>query len=184
MTITEQQLQKVMPDLHGEVCAEYFPHLVKAMEDYQIDTPLRIAAFLAQIAHESGELRYLHEVWGPTDAQRDYEPHTRLSAALGNIEEGDGFRYRGRGAIQITGRHNYQRFGAIIDEDLENNPDLAGTMPHAFTVAAAYWKYHGLNELAEKRQFELITKKINGGLTGLAEREKYYHRALAALGVQ
>jgi predicted chitinase len=181
MEINDQHLKEIMPDLHEAKRAEYLPHLIEAMNDHDINTELRIAAFLAQIAHESVELKFMAEMWGPTDQQKKYEPHTTVSKELGNTEKGDGFKFRGRGAIQITGRSNYKEFSKIIGIDLLNDPDLAEKPEHAFKIACAFWQMHGLNELADGGDFRSITHKINGGFTGLADRERYYDRALKAL---
>lgn len=179
--LTDVHLARIMPTLKEHERAEYYQDLALAMDEFEINSTARAAAFLAQIAHESSEFRFFHEVWGPTAQQEKYEPHTSLSKELGNIEKGDGFRFRGRGAIQITGRANYEKFGALIGEDLIADPDLAAQMPHAFRIAGAFWKHHGLNELADAGEFKEITKKINGGYTGQVNREKYYERALRAL---
>ena len=182
--ITEIHLKAIMPNLHDAKRIEYFPHILKAMLDHEINTPTRAAAFLAQIAHESAELKYMAEIWGPTDQQKKYEPHTDLSKSLGNTEKGDGFRFRGRGPIQITGRANYKRYGELLGVDLVSDPDLASKAEHAFALACAFWRSHGLNELADKDDFKQITHKINGGYTGLADREKYFERAKKALGLK
>ncbi|MBO0859948.1 MAG: glycoside hydrolase family 19 protein [Chloracidobacterium sp.] len=155
----------------------YLPFINKTMEIYEIDTPLRASAFLAQIAHESAELRFMEELWGPTEQQKKYEPPSDVATALGNTQPGDGFRYRGRGPIQITGRANYQIFGDKLGVDLVGNPDLVTTPQYAFSTAGLFWKSNGLNELADVQDFMTITRRINGGLNGLQERQKYYEIA-------
>lgn len=182
--ITDHQLRVIMPTLSQNKREQYLPHLNEAMDALQINTPLRAAAFLAQIAHESVDLRFMAEVWGPTEQQKKYEPHTHVSQSLGNVEEGDGYKYRGRGPIQITGRSNYEKFGALIGEDLVTDPDAAADPKHAFKIAAHFWDMHKLNEFADKKDILEITKKINGGTTGLANRETKYKIALKALGVE
>jgi predicted chitinase len=152
------------------------------MQIYEIDTPLRASAFLAQIAHESAELRFMEELWGPTAQQKKYEPPNSVAKALGNTQKGDGFRYRGRGPIQVTGRANYKKYGDLLGVDLIGNPDLAATPQYAFSTAGVFWKLNGLNELADVQDFTTITKRINGGLNGLAERERYYEIAKNTLG--
>jgi predicted chitinase len=154
------------------------------MQIYEIDTPLRASAFLAQIAHESGELKFMEEIWGPTAQQKKYEPPSDVASRLGNTQPGDGFRYRGRGPIQITGRANYQKYGDLLGVDLIGNPDLAATPQFAFSTAGLFWKLNGLNELADVQDFTTITKRINGGLNGLAERERYYDIAKNVLGAE
>jgi predicted chitinase len=148
-----------------------------------ISTPLRAAAFLAQIAHESAELRFMQELWGPTAQQKKYDPPSNVAKSLGNTQPGDGFRYRGRGPIQITGRANYKKYGDLLGVDLVGNPDLAAKPEYAFQTAGLFWRMRGLNELADAEDFTTITKRINGGLTGLAERQRYYEVAKKALGL-
>jgi predicted chitinase len=179
MNITDVNLQEIMPKLAEEKRDLYLPFLNKAMGIYEINTPLRAAAFLSQIAHESDELKYFEEVWGPTPAQKRYEGR----ADLGNTQPGDGYRFRGRGPIQLTGRANYTTFGDLLGVDFVSDPDLAAQPRYAFLTAALYWKRKGLNELADKMDFITITKRINGGVNGLKQREKYYDLAKMALGI-
>jgi predicted chitinase len=162
----------------------YLPIIDKVMEIYEIDTPLRASAFLAQVAHESGELKFMEEIWGPTPTQELYEPPSEKATRLGNTEPGDGKRYRGRGAIQLTGRANYKKYGEQLGFDLETNPDLVATPQFAFETAGLFWQMEGLNELADVPDFITITKRINGGLNGLAQRQKYYEIAKAELGAE
>src|SRR5262249_42733694 len=180
----DSDLQQIMPRLPQAKRQLYLPFINKVMEIYEIDTPLRAAAFLAQIAHESAELRFMEEIWGPTAQQKRYEPPSALATRLGNTEKGDGFRYRGRGPIQITGRSNYKKYGDLLGVDLVGNPDLAATPQFAFSTAALFWKMNGLNELADVQDFITITKRINGGLNGLADRQKYYEIAKNVLGAE
>jgi predicted chitinase len=175
-------LQEIMPQMPQAKRELYAPFLRKAMVTYKIDTPVRQAAFLAQIAYESAELRYVQEIWGPTSQQKSYDPPGDLAARLGNTQLGDGRRFRGRGPLQITGRDDYKKFGALLGLDLINNPDLAATLEVMFNVAALRWKELGLNELADRQDFVTITRRINGGLSGLAERRKYYEIAIQVLG--
>lgn len=181
--LTDSQLQQIMPTLPAQKRQMYLPFLNIIMPQYDITSPLRQAAFLAQIAHESGELKFWEEIWGPTAAQKRYEPPSDLATRLGNTQPGDGKRYKGRGPIQITGRFNYRKYGQLLSLDLEGNPDLAATTQVGFETACQFWKLNGLNELADIPNFTAITKKINGGLNGQADREKYYARAKQALGV-
>jgi predicted chitinase len=182
--LTDSDLQQIMPRLPQAKRQLYLPFMNKVMEIYEIDTPLRASAFLAQIAHESGELKFMEEIWGPTAQQKKYEPPSDVASRLGNTQTGDGFRYRGRGPIQITGRSNYKKYGDLLGVDLIGNPDLAATPQFAFSTAGLYWKLNGLNELADVQDFEAITKRINGGLNGLAERERYYEIAKNTLGAE
>ncbi len=180
--LADADLQQIMPKLPQAKRQLYLPFLNKVMEIYEIDTPLRASAFLAQLAHESGELRFMEEIWGPTAQQKRYEPPSDLARRLGNTQPGDGFRYRGRGPIQITGRANYKKYGDLLRVDLVGNPDLAATPQYAFSTAALFWKTNGLNELADVQDFITITRRINGGLNGLADRQKYYEVAKNVLG--
>ena len=181
MTLTEDQLRRIMPGANPARLALFLPNLQAAMDEFEINTPLRVAAFLAQLAHESGQLRFMEEIWGPTAAQRRYEPVTSLSRTLGNTVAGDGFRFKGRGPIQLTGRANYQKFGGLLGLDLVGNPSQAATPEVAFRIAALFWKNRGLNPLADAQNFREITRRINGGYRGLADREKYFDRAKAVL---
>src|SRR4030095_4349985 len=123
-------------------------------EEFGINTPLREAAFLAQIAHESGQLRFMEEIWGPTEAQRSYEPQSDLARRLGNTEVGDGKRFKGRGPIQITGRANYATFGDLLGLDIINDPVMAAALEVGFRIAGLYWQKNGLNELADQEMFK------------------------------
>jgi len=181
--LSDSQLQQIMPALPAAKRDAYLPYLDAILPMYGIESPPRLAAFLAQIAHESGQLKYWEEIWGPTAAQKRYEPPSDLAARLGNTKAGDGKRYRGRGPIQITGRANYRKYGGLLGYDLENNPDLAATVQVGLQVAGQYWQSNGLNELADVQDFLTITKRINGGTNGLADREKFYAVAKRVLGV-
>ena len=180
--LTEAQLRRIMPNLALAKCQALLPHLNQAMREYEVNTLLRTAAFVAQLAHESGEFRYMEELWGPTPAQRRYEPVCDLAARLGNTEAGDGRRFKGRGPIQITGRFNYTKYGGLLGLDLAATPELAATPAIAFATAGLFWKSNGLNPLADAQRFEAMTRRINGGVNGLADRQKYYARALQVLG--
>src|SRR5262245_47696692 len=175
--LTESLLRQVMPRIRPAVCTGYAPFLQQAMDEFSITSPPRMAAFLAQLAHESGQLRYMEEIWGPTPAQCRYEPVSRLAARLGNTEPGDGKRFKGRGPIQLTGRANYRRYGRALGVDLVGQPELAATPQVGFRVAGLFWKQNGLNELADAQRFKAITRRINGGFNGLADRINFYERA-------
>lgn len=150
-----------------------------AMAEFGIDTPKQQAAFLAQVGHESGGLHWTEELWGPTRAQSGYEGRVDL----GNDHLGDGYRFRGRGLIQVTGRANYRRMGQALGVDLEANPELLAAPAAAATSAACFWQAHALNEYADADQFEKITRRINGGLNGLDDRKRLWAYAKTALGV-
>lgn len=145
---------------------------------YAIDSPARQAAFLAQIGHESGGLIYVRELWGPTPTQEEYEGR----ADLGNTEPGDGFKYRGRGLIQITGRANYQTCGAALTLPLLDHPELLEAPGNAAQSAAWFWNSKNLNDLADIGDFNTITRRINGGLNGLQNRLALYALCKSTLG--
>lgn len=174
-------LMTIMP-LARERARMFLNPLNDAMREYQITTPLRVAAFLAQVAHESGQLQYTRELWGPTQAQLGYEGR----ADLGNQLPGDGRRYLGRGLIQITGRANYLAcsIGLYGDgEILLATPDRLENTVDACRSAAWFWYDRGLNALADVGDFRAITRRINGGYNGWQDRAAYYARAKAILGI-
>lgn len=131
------------------------------------DTPLRLAHFLAQVGHESGGFRHMEELGGSVYFAR-YDGR----ADLGNTEPGDGARYHGRGPIQLTGRANYRRFGAMLGFDLEAHPEIAAMPAIGVLIAAAYWSDRKLNALADADDVRAITRRINGGLNGFDDRCK------------
>lgn len=169
----EKQLRDIMPRLSAARASECLPHLDVAMAEADILTPARQAAFLAQLAHESGELRYFEEL----ASGELYEGRQDL----GNVHPGDGRRYKGRGPIQLTGRANYRAAGHALGVDLEAHPQRAADVDVGFRVAAWYWTSRGLNALADAGDFREITRRINGGYNGLAQREAYHRRALEIL---
>jgi predicted chitinase len=179
--INQNQLQRIMPHLPQAKAEQFLPHLNQALRDYGVDTVLRTAAFVAQLAHESAEFRFMEEIWGPTDAQRRYEPVSTLATRLGNTQAGDGKRFKGRGPIQITGRANYARYGQLLGRDLVAEPQLAAQPEVAFSIAGLFWASNGLNEKADEEDFVGITKRINGGTNGLEDRQRYYAQAKAVL---
>ncbi|MEE5060556.1 glycoside hydrolase family 19 protein [Pseudomonas alliivorans] len=180
MPITAQQLLKILPNA-GQKVGVFVPALNTAMGKYQIITRDRIAAFIAQVGHESGQLRYVRELGG-SEYLSKYDTG-KLAERLGNTPEadGDGQFYRGRGLIQVTGRANYAECGEALGLDLINHPELLEQPEHAAMSAAWYWGSRGLNSLADKGDFLAITKRINGGTNGLADRQALYDRALKVL---
>lgn len=159
--------------------AAYLPYIKAAMVEYGINTSKRKAAFLAQIGHESGGLHYSVEVWGPTDAQSRYEGREDL----GNTHAGDGFKFRGRGLMQITGRANYRTAGEALGVDFIACPERLGMPEDASRSAGWFWKRHGLNEQADIGDFRRITRRINGGFNGYAERCVLWEAAKKVLNV-
>jgi putative chitinase len=184
--LTGQQLQSIMPSIPTARREALLPFLRAAMAEFAIETPARVAAFVAQLAHESGQFVFMEEIWGPTQAQRRYEPVSTLAATLGNTESGDGKRFKGRGPIQITGRANYRRFGDLLGLDLVSDPARAAHPELAFRIAGLFWSKKGLSELADRATddaFREITRRINGGFNGLDDRRKFYAVARTVLGV-
>ncbi|MEE4652855.1 glycoside hydrolase family 19 protein [Pseudomonas alliivorans] len=180
MPITAQQLLQILPSA-GQKVGVFVPALNTAMGKYQIITRDRIAAFIAQVGHESGQLRYVRELGG-SEYLSKYDTG-KLAERLGNTPEadGDGQFYRGRGLIQVTGRANYAECGEALGLDLISHPELLEQPEHAAMSAAWYWGSRGLNSLADKGDFLAITKRINGGTNGLADRQALYGRALKVL---
>lgn len=171
-------------------------------DKYEINTPQRQACFLAQVMHESNSFKVLSEnlnysaqalmrTWPSRfpdiDTAEKFEHNPEKIAnkvyagRMGNIEEGDGFAYRGRGLIQLTGRENYANFGHNAGVDVLSNPDLLTTPEYASLSAGWYWNKRNLNELADKMDIEGITKKINGGTIGLEDRKARTQKVLAIL---
>lgn len=174
--ITEDMLHNI--SLHGK--HEIIGPLADAMNlifpDYQINTPLRVAHFIAQAAHETAGFSTLNEYGGPTY-------FARYDGRMGNNQPGDGNRYHGRGIFQLTGRDNYRKYGKTLDIDLEGHPELAAQPDISLKIALEYWTDHNLNESADADDIQTITKRINGGLNGLADREANLERAKDELGV-
>ena len=176
MPITEQQLLQILPNA-GRQAGVFVSALNTAMNRYGIVGTPRVAAFIAQVGHESGQLQWVREIWGPTAQQAGYEGR----ADLGNTVPGDGSKYRGRGLIQITGRANYAACGEALGLDLINNPQQLEQPQYAAMSAAWFWSTRGLNTLADQGEFMKITRRINGGLNGLADRQALYDKALKVL---
>ncbi|WP_050463290.1 glycoside hydrolase family 19 protein [Herbaspirillum autotrophicum] len=170
------QLQTIMPAAKRALL--FLDPLNAAMAEFSINTPARQAMFLAQVGHESGQLNFLKEL--ASGAAYDTG---KLAARLGNTPEadGDGQRYKGRGLIQITGTRNYLLCLMALDIDALSHPEILETPEFACRSAAWFWWNNGLNELADKGDFLTITKRINGGTNGLADREALLGRAKKVL---
>lgn len=193
MNLTLQQLITIMPNARAKA-GIFLPALTAAMAEFGINTPARQASFLAQLAHESGQLAYVRELWGPTPAQVRYErdftaawpPKARtdrnqLPFDLGNSQAGDGSRFRGRGLIQITGRSNYAACGKALGLDLLAKPEMIEQTVNACRSAGWFWQSRGLNALADAGDQVAVTRRINGGTNGLAERLAYFKVAQRVL---
>lgn len=182
MEITEQQLLHVMPNARKHA-GVFVPAINAAAKRWQFDRPKRMAAFLAQVGHESCQLQFTRELGGNAYlAKYDTGP---LAERLGNSPEadGDGQLYRGRGLIQVTGRYNYLKCSLALfqDERLLRTPELLEQPEWAAQSAGWYWWVKELNSLADQGQFTRITRKINGGLTGQKERLELWRRAREVL---
>jgi putative chitinase len=212
MQLTEAQLVRILPNARP-VAGVFVPTINAAIARYRIDSPVRLAAFVAQIGHESDQLTRLVEnlnysaqglanTWPgryAVDPQARVKTPNASAAALarrpeaiannayaermGNGPEasGDGWRYRGRGLIQITGRANYAAAGAALSLDLVAQPELLEQPEHAAMSAAQFWSINGLNQLADAGRFGDITRRINGGMNGQAERIALRDRAAEVL---
>ncbi|MDO8065271.1 MULTISPECIES: glycoside hydrolase family 19 protein [unclassified Janthinobacterium] len=144
-----------------------------AMLEFGITTPARQASFLPQVGHESGQLRYVREL----ASGQAYEGR----ADLGNTQRGDGVRFRGRGLLQVTGRANYAACGKALGLDLLAKPELLEQTVNACRSAGWFWQMKGLNALADAGDQERVTRRINGGVNGLAERLALYAAARKVL---
>jgi putative chitinase len=201
--LSKKQLAELIPK------NPYVDHWHHAMEqclpDYDINTPRRVAAFVAQCAHESGGFRFLTEnlnyraeslvkTWpryfnasnAGSYARNPQRIANRAYAnRMGNGDEasGDGWRFCGRGLIQLTGRSNYQAFADSIETDINDIPDYLATFEGAVQSACWFWETNNLNKWADLGDIVTLTKRINGGTLGLDDRMKHYTHALHVLGV-
>ena len=182
MEVTEKTLLLIFPNARQQA-GVFVPALNTAMQRWEIDSPRRITAFLAQIGHESGQLRYVKELGNDRYLSR-YDTGN-LALRLGNTPQadGDGQLYCGRGLIQITGRNNYLACSMALfgDERLLELPQLLEQPRWACESAAWFWHSRGLNQLADRAEFNRITRHINGGLNGLEDRLKLWARAREVL---
>ena len=170
--LSVKQLLAIMP-LAGRRAGLFLAPLNVAMAQFGIDTPPRQASFLAQVAHESGQLLWLREL----ASGAAYEGRSDL----GNVVAGDGVRFKGRGLLQITGRANYAACGVALGLDLLAAPQLLEQPVAACRSAGWFWQSRGLNRLADAGDQERITRRINGGINGLAERLALYQVARKVL---
>ena len=172
--ISLEQFRAMMPNAGARLNA-HWPYINPALDAAKINTPARIAAFLAQLAHESGEYRYMEEIAdGSAYEGRD---------DLGNVFPGDGVKFKGHGPVQITGRANHAACGQALGIDLIANPRLL-TLPQYGTASACwFWNTRQLSPLADVDWFKTITRIINGGYNGLSDRRQYWDRNRALLGL-
>jgi putative chitinase len=206
MEITVDQLRQIIPN--NPYVDHWCEALNKILPDYEIDTPQRVAAFLAQCAHESGGFTALHENLNyraetlckvfpkyfhdaATAQQYASQPNKQELIAnrvyanrMGNGDEasGDGFKYCGRGLIQLTGKQNYTRFAESIETPLDQIPEFLQTFEGAIQSACWFWESNNLNQYADSGDILTMTKRINGGTIGLEDRKKHYEHALHIFG--
>ena len=204
MSITREQFATALyEDSTDEDIDKVYPALAAAMEEFKIDSPKRIAMFLAQCAHESGyfttmreNLNYsadgLKKIFPKYFASRNAQDYHRqpekianvvYSGRMGNGDEasGDGWRYCGRGFIQLTGKSNYDACGKALGVDLSENPQYLETPEGAARSAAWFWSKNGLNKFADEGDIKGATKRINGGFIGLEDRTEIYEEVLEEL---
>lgn len=173
--LTYEQLHALCPKGNRIVLKGIAAHSV-LLEEYDVSrNTLRLCHFLAQAAHETAGFKTLTE-YGHAGYFRRLYGHRR---DLGNTKLSDGPRYRGRGIFQLTGRYNYRRYGQILDIDLEARPELAQSPEISLRIACEYWRQHDLNRLADRNDIRAVTRRINGGYNGLADRQRYLQRALS-----
>lgn len=167
--ITRDMIKTIAPTSKDEIVTPMVTYLNKHMNNYEVNSYLRVCHFLAQAAHESASFRTLEEYASGAayEGRKD----------LGNTVKGDGKRYKGRGIFQLTGRANYRDMGKKLNLDLEGNPDLAKTPEVSVLTALEYWKSRGLSAFADKDDVTTITKRINGGLNGFEDRKNYLAKA-------
>lgn len=204
MLIDELQLKDCLPEASDQAIANFTQAIDDTLNEFDISTPQRIAAFLAQIGHESGSLKFIKEnlnysAQGLTKTFPKYftpelaNQYQRNPEAIANRvyanrmgngpeESGDGWAFRGRGLIQVTGRTNYQACGDFLGVDIISDPSYLESPEGAARSAGWYWTSRNLNALADAGDMKQITKKINGGFIGLEDRLKHYHHALEVLG--
>lgn len=188
MQITSSKFRQIMPNalknvgrnpyFKGYTFEQIFLYILRYAEEFDINTSLRWCHYLAQVAHESAELRYSEEI----ASGKAYDTG-KLAIKLGNTPEadGDGQKYKGRGLIQVTGRSNYEAYKQYCGFDVVKQPELLAKPVGAIRSSMWFWKSNGLNALADRDEFTAITKRINGGTNGIEDRRKYLARAKRVL---
>lgn len=178
--ITTEQFKSVFPAARQDITSFIFtPQGQKILEEGGINTPKRLANFLAQVGHESGGFKYNKELGGAAYFQK-YEGRKNL----GNIYPGDGYKYRGRGLIQLTGRYNYTKYSKILGLNLVDEPEIVINPEVSLRIAVAYWELNNLNELADVGNVKAITRRINGGLNGYQDRLDKLGKLYKVMGVR
>ena len=204
LTITKQQVEDLLqgnPDID-----EWYSAMSLLFSKYDINSPTRIAGFVAQCGHESQNFKTLEEnlnysadglnkifpkyfIKAGRDAQAYHRQPEKIANIVyadrmgnGNTSSGEGYKFRGRGVIQLTGKDNYTRFAKHVGKSLDETIEYLKSKPGALESACWFWKTNGLNEIADSGDIVVMTKKINGGTIGLEDRKKHYEHALAVLG--
>lgn len=177
--VSIEHLRAIMKKLKLAKAQAYIGPLNRAMAEFEINKRLRVAAFLAQLAHESLEFLYMEEI--ASGQAYDITVNPKKAKELGNVNKGDGKLFKGRGPIQLTGRSNYRAAGKALGLDLERNPQMVATPNVAFRVAGWFWKSRKLNALADAGNFWDLTYRINSARLHYEDRKMYYDRALVVL---
>lgn len=172
--MTSAELTTMMP-FAASRAATYAPLLAAAMAEFQIDTPRRKSAFLAQVAHESSSLKFVREIADGSayEGRKD----------LGNTSSGDGIKFKGRGLLQVTGKANYRACGLALGLDLLVTPELLEQPVNACRSAGWFWTWKQLNQFADSDRFGALTRAINGGYNHLDERIQHWLRIRKCLGL-
>ncbi len=204
--IDSAQFKTIVPDVNWSYVSKYVPLFDEVLPQYGIDTPLRKAHFLAQVTHESGGFKYVRENLNYSakalfNVFRKYFPNMTVANEyarqpekiadkvyanrLGNGSEasGDGYKFRGRGLIQLTGKNNYMAFQKVTGENLITDPDQVASPKYALASACWYWQKRKINTYADQDDIHMVTKLINGGYNGLANRQHYLEEYKKLLGV-
>lgn len=179
MKITREQLYKIIGDYNR--VDRYLHYINKYLDVFEINTPLRASHFIAQCCHETAGFKFMKEQ-GKISYFSKYDKG-RLAKMLGNTKKGDGWKYRGRGFLMLTGRANYQSYqnSEYCKGDIMSNPELLEGQNGSVKSAMWWWFTHGLNELADKDDIVKITKKINGGLNGIDDRKNWLNKCKKVL---
>lgn len=182
--ISPTELRRIVPTISNENLEKYHDPLLDAMREFEVDSPPRVAAFIAQVAHESGGFRYVRELadGAAYDARVDLgNTQAEAIAAAKAAGTSPGRFYRGRGLIQITGYYNYRACGGDLGIDCVAHPELLEAAVAACRSAGWFWSRRKLNQFADKGDFLTVTKRINGGTNGWKDRVGYYERAKEVL---
>lgn len=174
---------KALTNCDDSLANKYYAATIKALGFYGIEDPIEIAGLLAQVSVETGCLRFMRELWGNTLQQQKYDPPNKLAVSLGNSEVGDGFKYRGGGMLQLTGKYNYHLCGLGIGVNLITNPE-AITEPYiAASSACWYWQHLRLGKVLKNSGINAVTKIINGGKSQEIERKHVFEDNIKILCV-